>query len=207
VVKVWQYGSLPFTVTLAYSPTLDLYIGRADLAPDRRMAGRLQIWARSSEGAVGRLFSGFRVWPVQADETFEAVSWDGSARMLFLDDNLEQDSAVSIVPGGFLGRPPGYVPLSRPYHIGISPATPELSGQGSLSIYYDPGRLTQVVSGTVGLYLWDSPTQTWLPAGGTLYPEREFVTERITRLGSYAILGQARLADWRVYLPVLLRQG
>jgi hypothetical protein len=204
VARVWQYGRAAFTVTLGYSPTLDLYIGRAALDTEQPMAGTVAVWARSTEGEVARMSSPFRVQAVDAQSNEYAISLDGRARLYLPADALDQDSAISIVPGAYLGRPAGLEPLSRPYHIGVSPASPELHGTGVLTFYLDESRMSQVASGTAQMYRWEQETQTWLPAGGAFYSERTLVSGRIERLGTYAVLGRP-MGAVRVYLPALLR--
>jgi hypothetical protein len=169
------------------------------------MMGLVQVWGRSAEGEVASLSSEFRVLAVDISRDHEIYSLDGRAQLFLPAGCLERNSAVGIMPGAFLARPVGLVPLSRPYHIGVDPASDELVESAVMTLYYNPLGLRQVVSGSVGLYRWDQSTETWEHVGGKVRPDLEFVTGRITRLGTYAIMGEAKRDARTVYLPVILR--
>ena len=106
-------------------------------------------------------------------------------------------SALGMMASAYLHRPSGLVPLSYPYHIGVSPASPELNGTGVLTFYLDERKLSRVVPGSAQMYRWQQESESWVPAGGQFYAERTLVSGRISPLGRRGGGGQVSVARHR----------
>lgn len=205
VARLWQQGLEPVTVTLGYSPTLGLFIGRVELDPQRPRVGTVAVAARSASGETARMSSQFALYPVDAESKEYLTSIDGKVRLALPAEVVDQDSALGIMATAYLHRPPGLVPLSYPYHLGISPASPELNGTGVLTFYLDERKMSRVVPGSAQMYRWLPETESWVPAGGKFYAERTLVSGRIAWLGTYAVMGRAATEGTPVYLPLIRR--
>ncbi|MDY7075799.1 MAG: YncE family protein [Chloroflexota bacterium] len=201
---------------VGYAPTLDYisvtntYEGRISFSATERGTGRIRATGGVNDSLV-RLQSTYRLQHVLDGRSHDIYSDDGNLSLHLEPGSLLGSEAYFVVmpPGAAPGPlPAGLVLVGNPYDVTASGAMATLEQPGILTLHYD-GALVHSSSAPegLGIYHWDSNSETWQETGGSLDEEQKAVVAPVTVLGIYALLSPSSQPTQNVvFLPVILVQ-
>jgi hypothetical protein len=212
VLVVTEPGSeVGYAPTLSYSPSTGTYEGGISFSAAKRGMGRVRAVGEVG-GALVRLQSTYSLQQVGNEQSQDIHSTDGNLSLHLDVSSLPGSEAYFVIvpPGAVPGPlPEGLVLIGDPYDVTASGALVTLEKPAILKLYYDQALLnTESAPEGLGIYRWNSISETWQVVAGTVDEEQKAIVAPVTTLGTYALL--APPGPWmgsqdRVFLPLVLK--